>query len=687
MEWAYSHAIALFGFPHPQDLFRGKSFIDTFRSVWCFVSSMVFESQEAFAAYLGHPMAMETLQKSLLMEIKSQQQKMLGPERTSASIQPGDRVGGDDDLDRKATSHILFMETSDSKTQTELGASMSGGCSDQASSLRIAGAACGSCAATHKPHSAETLNAEGCSGQTSSRDVLGAACGSTTAIHEATDEGGSACVAADKQKSFLKWTPAFYGDVNADAGIWSAFAVTDSNTGARSCGNHICCPSVCHKRRLGKLGLCLFCFWSWYECTNAKNERVMRRIHGKKFQSRWDGLGKPPVHKKPPMKGAPKLERTHPLHFKMSPGVMLGPRCNHVLGIICKLPVLSTLDGATCGGFADGSTGMFGVTNISDNVEFAKTLLDKPYSGLRRRAPQCLPSLAGLLLEAPRDPESDALSTAAEEMVESIVAAEFYASDYAAKERPQAQGLFHTLHDSLLRTEQFSGTGEDVRQQGREGAELSRETARKLLQRLVAATNRRIHKGFPSIYAYVLGRPNHYASHDLVKYNFQFDFVNAIRGVYSVCGVDVCEDVAITLRTFDETGPVGEGRSDDCDAAKAEAVQDRLRAMQTVQAQRQGCPQTFCDYTWRPDVMESYFFQAGADIVLNRPRDGTYLWHEKAAPVPEARRRHPCYYDSAGNDIALASASGCNDQMALGLGCRTIITVRYERKSPGAFPY
>ena len=50
-----------------------------------------------------------------------------------------------------------------------------------------------------------------------------------------------------------------------------------------------------------------------------------------------------------------------------------------------------------------------------------------------------LPSLTNLLLEAPADSETDALWPAMEEMVESIVAAEFYSSDYAAKEQPQAQ--------------------------------------------------------------------------------------------------------------------------------------------------------------------------------------------------------------------------------------------------------
>ena len=50
--------------------------------------------------------------------------------------------------------------------------------------------------------------------------------------------------------------------------------------------------------------------------------------------------------------------------------------------------------------------------------------------------------------------------------------------------------------------------------------EAGSDYARRLLHQLVAATNRRLHKGFPSVYAYLLGKPNHYASHKFVKLAF-----------------------------------------------------------------------------------------------------------------------------------------------------------------------
>ena len=78
--------VQLLGFAHPQDFFQGGRFVDTFREVWCFVASIVFESQEAFAAYLGTSAAMETLRRSPLLELRAKQQQMLGAERTAECL-------------------------------------------------------------------------------------------------------------------------------------------------------------------------------------------------------------------------------------------------------------------------------------------------------------------------------------------------------------------------------------------------------------------------------------------------------------------------------------------------------------------------------------------------------------------------------------------------------------------------
>ena len=78
-------------------------------------------------------------------------------------------------------------------------------------------------------------------------------------------------------------------------------------------------------------------FWRWARSVNQKGDPVAQRAHGLQLQPRWNGTGEPPVHQSPPFAGAPALETTHPFHFKMSPGVLLGPKCNHGLGVLLRL--------------------------------------------------------------------------------------------------------------------------------------------------------------------------------------------------------------------------------------------------------------------------------------------------------------------------------------------------------------
>ena len=59
------------------------------------------------------------------------------------------------------------------------------------------------------------------------------------------------------------------------------------------------------------------------------------------LQPRWDGIGAPPVHRAPPLAGNVVLETTHPFHFKLCPAIMLGPKCNHDVGVLLRLPVLT----------------------------------------------------------------------------------------------------------------------------------------------------------------------------------------------------------------------------------------------------------------------------------------------------------------------------------------------------------
>ena len=60
-------------------------------------------------------------------------------------------------------------------------------------------------------------------------------------------------------------------------------------------------------------------------------------MHGMQLAARWNGSGSPPLSASPPFVGAPVLETTLPFHFKMTPSMLLGPKCNHDLGILLRL--------------------------------------------------------------------------------------------------------------------------------------------------------------------------------------------------------------------------------------------------------------------------------------------------------------------------------------------------------------
>jgi len=604
--------IQLLGFTHPRDLFRGRAFADTFRAAWSFIASIVFESQEAFAAYLGTSAAMESLRNSSLMPVREKQQKVMGESRARACIDA----------------------------------------------------------------------------QLQARGLLSAP------AHDPTSE-----------LKFGTWTPSFYASKAASAAEWEAFAVMDSNAGSQSCGNHVCRATVCHKGRLGKAGFCRLLFWYLQELMDSKGP-FLRRVHGKELQARWDGVGLPPIHDKPPHKGAFKLERTHAFHFKMTPGPMLGPRCNHDLGILLKLPVLGQRSrGAlvavggevvhlakaaaqasdrldTCAaeplsdrgcvlprsgfdsaravdelfgemgaessacfpedsdqpslsmpGAAHGSVHDAGNEHESRGASiksrFEEWLLDAAYgdSSASLRAEQAEETPTA------EDVDLQAWQGAVAEMVRTIIDHEFYCHDYASKEQPHAQGLLHTLHDSMVRARRFEQRGD--REAIDRPPEAVLDEARRLLQRLVAATNRRFHKGMPSVYAYLLGKPNHYASHEFVKYSFGQLYNSMLRRVYQQFEAETARDVAVPV--IEDPGGSHPEADPDTPAPSSKPVRPS---------------QTCYDYEWRPDVYEKfplYFFQAATEVVASIP-DGTYLWHEHSSdPKDACIGKHPCFQQSIAN--------------------------------------
>jgi hypothetical protein len=139
----------------------------------------------------------------------------------------------------------------------------------------------------------------------------------------------------------------------------------------------------------------------------------------------------------------------------------------------------------------------------------------------------CLPTTlpCGAIGSAPAQTKGEPISRAAKDeiiaasvdiIISGILNSEYYASDYATKDQPHAANLLQTLHDSLIRHEGYAAEREAA---GKSNEELDR--AKRLLQSLVSATNRRVHIGLPTVYAYLLGKPNHYCSHQFEHWSFR----------------------------------------------------------------------------------------------------------------------------------------------------------------------
>ena len=102
---------------------------------------------------------------------------------------------------------------------------------------------------------------------------------------------------------------------------------------------------------------------------------------------------------------------------------------------------------------------------------------------------------------------------------------EFDCANYASKEQPHIDGLLHALADSVKSLEYSLAKAEDSGDEPLEAL----ERARRLLHRLLSATNRRMHKGFPEMLSYLLGKPSEYASHEFVPLPLDGSFRRSIR--------------------------------------------------------------------------------------------------------------------------------------------------------------
>ena len=135
--------------------------------------------------------------------------------------------------------------------------------------------------------------------------------------------------------------------------------------------------------------------------------------------------------------------------------MILGPACNHDLGILLRLPPPTAQTAA--------------VTELSQRHQAIASMLD------------------------------------------SMGDHEFYCASYASEDQPHVEGLLVTLADSLRAKER------DILIERAEGKDITaHEISRRILHRLISSTNRRMHKGFPEMVTYLLRKPMEYCSHRFV---------------------------------------------------------------------------------------------------------------------------------------------------------------------------
>lgn len=268
--------------------------------------------------------------------------------------------------------------------------------------------------------------------------------------------------------SAVTWCRHFLGDADLDAAGWERLAMLATASGVFQCGNHVCLDRVCYKGRWAKIRFCRMLYWHWARSRNRTGKEVMRRRHGLLLQPAWDGRGLPPIQTAPPNPGLPLLEMNFPFFFKLCFAVLLGPACNHDLGLLLRLPVLTDDMARKLQDDSDAHPGG-GPSELDQHLEECAERVLARMTGrdLGSQSHNAVGDVArqGLVPRPIGDVEwQAAFSSSIESMTDSIVDHEYYASDYVTKAQPHAEGLLQTLHDSKVRHERYRcGNTDNVR--------------------------------------------------------------------------------------------------------------------------------------------------------------------------------------------------------------------------------
>ena len=80
-------------------------------------------------------------------------------------------------------------------------------------------------------------------------------------------------------------------------------------------------------------------FWHWNQIHTKRGNVGWKKRHGKRLVPRWDGTDYPPLEDVPPYEGKIQVETTHPYAIKSNPVIFSGPRCNHDVSVLLRLPL------------------------------------------------------------------------------------------------------------------------------------------------------------------------------------------------------------------------------------------------------------------------------------------------------------------------------------------------------------
>jgi hypothetical protein len=190
-----------------------------------------------------------------------------------------------------------------------------------------------------------------------------------------------------------------------------------------------------------------------------------------------------------------------------------------------------------------------------------------------------------------------ALEKCVDDMLQDLRDMEFYCAEYAAKEQPHIEGLLQVLHNGVGHLEvdmaKLRASGQNV---------TLHEQARRVLHRLVSCTNRRMHKGFPEMVSYILGKPHFMCSHDFVTVPFGSQFTHLMQELHRGMGLSTGPD-EVQASLLEVAGTLDDGLGPSSQATCTDSVQ-----------KTQTKP---FDYHWRHSTLESwpwFFFRPGPHL-------------------------------------------------------------------------